>query len=214
MKKFYTIILTVILAITHLLTLTACASSTPQITSETGIVIKGYEFGEDAQIVFSYIEDQTVIDTVKTAISAQDYKRDSDVFVLNLSVISDNQKTQPDGKVEVSIPTTLIPNLAPSLKYVIFHLKDDMTIERLSVTVNETDLKFSTTSFSYFVLAERNLEPTGPQIDNSTDLNQTDKDNHYTSKSLCLVTEINGSFTTDRPFTLDTENSNKRTRLV
>lgn len=60
-----------------------------------------------------------------------------------------------------------------------------------------------------------------PQIDNSIDLDQftpePDDDNvyvenqtYYTSKSIDLVTEINGNYTVDRPFTLDPDNENKR----
>ena len=60
-----------------------------------------------------------------------------------------------------------------------------------------------------------------PQIDNSVDLIEftptADDDNvyidgetYYTSKSVDLVTEINGNYTTGRPFILDSENENKR----
>ncbi|MBO5286219.1 MAG: hypothetical protein J6B16_04915 [Clostridia bacterium] len=60
-----------------------------------------------------------------------------------------------------------------------------------------------------------------PQIDNSVDLDTftppVDDDNayidgetYYTSKSVSLVTEVNGNYTTGRPFTLDTTNENKR----
>ncbi len=60
-----------------------------------------------------------------------------------------------------------------------------------------------------------------PQIDNSVDLSEfvptAEDDNfyiegetYYTSKSVDLVTEINGNYTTSRPFTLDKDNENKR----
>ena len=60
-----------------------------------------------------------------------------------------------------------------------------------------------------------------PKIDNAVDLNEytptQDDDNeyiegetYYTSTALDLVTEINGNYTVDRPFTLDQENENKR----
>ena len=60
-----------------------------------------------------------------------------------------------------------------------------------------------------------------PQIDNSVDLDEytpTAEDDYiyiedeiyYTSKSVDLVTEINGNYTTSRPFTLDKDNDNKR----
>ncbi|MBQ8197037.1 MAG: hypothetical protein IJZ73_03145 [Clostridia bacterium] len=60
-----------------------------------------------------------------------------------------------------------------------------------------------------------------PQIDNSIDLSEftppTDDDYeyidgeiYYNSSSIDLVTEINGNYTIDRPFTLDKENENKR----
>ena len=60
-----------------------------------------------------------------------------------------------------------------------------------------------------------------PQIDNSVDLNEfsptIDDDNiyidgetYYTSTSVDLVTEINGNYSTNRPFVLDKNNENKR----
>ena len=60
-----------------------------------------------------------------------------------------------------------------------------------------------------------------PLIDNSVDLSEfvptAEDDNfyiegetYYTSKSVDLVTEINGNYTTSRPFTLDKDNENKR----
>jgi len=60
-----------------------------------------------------------------------------------------------------------------------------------------------------------------PKIDNAVDLNEftptPDDDNeyledetYYTSASVDLVTEINGNYSIDRPFTLDKENENKR----
>lgn len=66
-----------------------------------------------------------------------------------------------------------------------------------------------------------NDDSTLPQIDNLVDLNEftpsVDDDNiyiegetYYTSNSVDFVTEINGNYTTDRPFTLDKDNENKR----
>ena len=60
-----------------------------------------------------------------------------------------------------------------------------------------------------------------PKIDNSVDLNTftptvdddtiyREDETYYTSKSIDLVTEINGNYTTSRPFTLDKDNANKR----
>ena len=60
-----------------------------------------------------------------------------------------------------------------------------------------------------------------PKIDNSVDLNAftptvdddtiyREDETYYTSKSIDLVTEINGNYTTSRPFTLDKDNANKR----
>lgn len=60
-----------------------------------------------------------------------------------------------------------------------------------------------------------------PQIDNTVDLIEytptADDDNeylenetYYKSASIDLVTEINGNYTTGRPFTLDSDNENKR----
>lgn len=60
-----------------------------------------------------------------------------------------------------------------------------------------------------------------PQIENSVDISEftpapdddteyIDGETYYTSSSIDLVTEINGNYTVDRPFTLDKENENKR----
>ena len=60
-----------------------------------------------------------------------------------------------------------------------------------------------------------------PKIDNSVDLKEftptvdddtvyIENETYYTSISVSLVTEVNGNYTTNRPFTLDKENENKR----
>ena len=60
-----------------------------------------------------------------------------------------------------------------------------------------------------------------PKIENSVDLNEytptNEEDNiyiegekYYTSKAVDLVTEVNGNYSINRPFTLDKENENKR----
>lgn len=214
MKRKLLSCLVIIFALcTCLFTLTACGGKdpeTPKITSSSGIVIEGHEFEDGCAINFNYVDDQSVIELTKTALSAQDYVKTSDIHVINLAVIKDSVTVQPDKSVAVSIPTSLIPNLDLSLNYVIFHIKGDSSIERLSATISNGKITFNTSSFSYFILAEKNLDPIGPTIDNQTDLEETDKDNYFTSKSLSLVTEINGSYTIDKPFTIDKENTNKR----
>lgn len=60
-----------------------------------------------------------------------------------------------------------------------------------------------------------------PQIDNALDLDTylptpdedgqyTEGEDYYTSKSVDLVTEVNGNYTTARPFTLDKDDESKR----
>ncbi len=196
-----------------LFTLTACFGDlfkNKKLTSNTGIVIEGYQFEEGAEISFNYVNDESVIQNVKTALSTQNYQKTADIHVLDISVIKDGQKFQPNVKVTVSIPISLIGSIDMYAEHVVYHIKEDATIESLSAVITGGNVCFDTTSFSTFVLAERNLAPIGPVINNDTDLEATDDDNLFTSVGLDLVTEINGSFTANKPFSLDSGNSNKR----
>ena len=195
-----------------LFALGACGTNTtkPKITSNTGIVIEGYAFAQGSEIRFNYIDDETITTAVQSDLSEQNYQKNSTIYVLDIAVIHNNQPVQPDGNVTVSVPTSLLPNLDLSAQYVTFHIKDDHSIERLTTVISGEKITFETGSFSYFVLAEANLEPIGPTIDNATDLKPADTENYFTSKKLQLITEINGSYKTDRPFTLDETDENKR----
>ena len=84
------------------------------------------------------------------AISGQEYNVFKPVYIFDISVVKDNAKVQPDGKIKVSIPVNA--NLA-TYKAVL-HIKDNGTVEKLSATYADGMVSFETDSFSIFVLVE------------------------------------------------------------
>lgn len=134
--------------------LTACDGDMTgdRLENEYGIVVDGGGFEKGAIIVSTEIdasseEGKTVLEKIKT----EEYNKDGNVYVYDISVKSDGVKVQPSGKVRVTIP---VGDLDLS-GYDVLHIKSDGTIERLSATFADGKVTFETDSFSLFVLVEK-----------------------------------------------------------
>lgn len=147
--------LTIILALVAIvlcLCFSACdTDEIGRLTNEVGFIIEGGGFEEGAVLEASVIaEDSDEGIAALDAISGQEYNVFKPVYIFDVSVVKDNAKVQPDGKVKVSIPVNA--NLATYKA--ILHIKDDGTVEKLSATYADGMVSFETDSFSIFVLVE------------------------------------------------------------
>ena len=119
--------------------------------NDYGIVVDGGGFEKGSVLVSNEIATTTDEGTqVLAAIANQDYDKDGDVYIFDIYVTKDGAKVQPSGKVTVSLP---IPN-AEVDDYLVFHVKDDNSVENLIPTIADGKLVFEISSFSYFIIAE------------------------------------------------------------
>lgn len=132
--------------------LTACNDvRLDKLQSEYGVVIEGGGFEEGSTLISNEIAASTEEATeVLAAIADQNYNKDGSVYIFDIYVTKDGAKVQPSGKVKVSVP---VPNVQVD-NYLVFHVKDDNSVETLVPTVADGKISFETSSFSYFVIAE------------------------------------------------------------
>lgn len=134
--------------------LTACnngAITLDKLQSEYGVVIEGGGFEKGSTLISNEIAASTEEATeVLAAIADRNYNKDGSVYIFDIYVTKDGAKVQPSGKVKVSVP---VPNVQVD-NYLVFHVKDDNTVETLVPTVADGKISFETSSFSYFIIAE------------------------------------------------------------
>ena len=134
--------------------LTACnngAITLDKLQNEYGVVIEGGGFEKGSTLISNEIAASTEEATeVLAAIADRNYNKDGSVYIFNIYVTKDGAKVQPSGKVKVSVP---VPNVQVD-NYLVFHVKDDNSVETLVPTVADGKISFETSSFSYFIIAE------------------------------------------------------------
>ena len=155
MKKKSTLVTIVcILIAVFSISLMACDFGLDDLESlknEYGIIVEGGDFEEGSILVGDVVastseEAKEVIELIAN----QDYNKDGEVYVFDIYVTKDGNKVQPNGKVKVSVPAPK----ADVDDYLVFHVKEDNTVEKLIPTIASGKISFEVNSFSYFVIAE------------------------------------------------------------
>ena len=157
MKKKSLLVTILLLLITvFAFSLTACnneAGTLETLKNEYGIVVDGGSFEEGSTLVGNEIVATTEeAAEVLTAIADKNYNKDGSVYIFDIYVTKDGAKVQPNGKVKITIPN---PGIASS-DCVVFHIKSDNSVEEIIPAVSDSAITFETSSFSYFILAEKN----------------------------------------------------------
>ncbi len=129
------------------LALAACGSGgVNALTAESGVTAEGAFENGSALNTAHHASDS---EQGKAAIAAIDKPYDNaKVAVFDITLTKDGEKTQPNGKVKITMPKPF-----ESDGYVTYHVKDDNTVEELATTADGNNISFETTSFSYFVVA-------------------------------------------------------------
>lgn len=85
-------------------------------------------------------------------------ENDVEKFVLyDISLVNNNAKVQPNGKVKVSIP---VPEGYDTSKIVVYRVAEDGTKTKYDVTVKDGYITFETDHFSNYVVGEEKAEET------------------------------------------------------
>lgn len=152
-KSLLSVLLFVLISV-FTFSLTACDKGPKTLESlknEYGIVVDGGGFEEGSTLVSNEIVVATEeAAEVLTVIADENYNKDGSVYIFDIYVTKDGSKVQPNGKVKVSVP---VPNVEVD-NYLVFHVKDDNSVEKIVPTVADGKISFETSSFSYFVIAE------------------------------------------------------------
>ena len=149
-KTLLTTILLIVIAV-FAFSLTACDKEVEMLENEYGIVVDGGGFEEGSTLVSNEIAATSEeAEEVLAAIADQNYDKNGNIYIFDIYVMKDGKEVQPDGKVKVSVP---VPNVSVD-NYLVFHVKDDKSVEKLVPTVADGKISFETSSFSYFIIAE------------------------------------------------------------
>lgn len=153
-KSLLATILLLLIAV-FAISLTACddvAITLDKLQSEYGVVIEGGGFEEGSTLISKEISVDTEEGAgVLTAIADNNYDKGGSIYIFDIYVTKDGANVQPSGKVKVSVP---VPNVMGD-NYLVFHVKADNSVENLVPTVADGKISFETSSFSYFVIAEK-----------------------------------------------------------
>ena len=121
--------------------------------SELGIAVKGGNFPKGAQLAAERLNmsDERAQEALKLLPATYALSEDTDMIIVDVSVLSRGEKIQPEGKVTVSVPAPL-----PGVKeYAVYHIKDGRA-EWLFSSLEDGILTFETDSFSLFLIGDRN----------------------------------------------------------
>lgn len=161
MKIINKIVVSVLIAICFVgcIALTACDKEKLTSLTSDGIVVQGGAFEQGSKLVTDIIEPtDEEWHSVVALLEGKEYDRAGKVSIIDISIVKDGKKVQPDQKVKVTIPAPFDSKSG----YVVFHIKDDDSVQELSTTYADGNISFETDSFSYFVVAEVKTEINNP----------------------------------------------------
>jgi LPXTG-motif cell wall-anchored protein len=127
---------------------TVDTSSGIEIEASTGIIPDG------AQLNVNKIESGNNFVMVQGALG--DTVNQFTLF--DISLLKDNSKVQPNGKIKITIP---IPEGYNKDNLAIYYVSDDGKVTEMTSTVDGSNISFETDHFSYYVLAEKAATATG-----------------------------------------------------
>lgn len=148
MKKRLPVLLALCLAFVLCLALAACNNDKTQNKLESGNVVAEGDFAEGVTLSTSKLE--ATDDNYKAAITKiadKDYDKEK-VAVFDISLVKEDAKVQPNGKVKITMPAPFTTENG----YVTYHIKGE-TVEELETFSEGGNITFETISFSYFVVA-------------------------------------------------------------
>ena len=127
----------------------------------------------DTKIVAESIKSGSSYNTVVSVLN--EYNK---IEVFDLSLVSNNQKVQPNGKVKISIP---VPDEMDASKIEVYRVDDDGTKTKYNCKIetinNKKYITFETNHFSLYVLAQKtetsNITEASTQNNDSTEVEQT-----------------------------------------
>ena len=155
MKKKSLLAILILLVAILAVSFTACkkgAETVEFLSNDCGVVVRGGGFTEGSTLITREVKaDAEEASSALAAISDKSYNKEGNVYIYDIYVTKDDEKVQPNENVTVSIPD---PGFGAS-GCIVFHVKSDGAVEEIVPTVSDGTITFETSSFSYFILAEK-----------------------------------------------------------
>ena len=149
-KKILTALIVLVMVLSVCATIVACGGKTIKVIDNGSIVAEGtFEKGVGLESTKLESTDENYISTMNK-IADKEFD-DEKVAVYDISLVKDNAKVQPDGKVKI----TMNAPFESENGYTTYHIKGE-TVEALETTVSDGKISFETSSFSYFVVVGNN----------------------------------------------------------
>lgn len=146
MKKKLFISLALVTVLVFSIALAACGKTKNKL--ESGDVTAEGDFAEGVTLASNKVEESDSNYTAAISkIADKDYDKEK-VAVFDISLVKDNAKVQPNGKVKITMPAPFETENG----YITYHIKGE-TVEELATTLSNGEISFETESFSYFVVA-------------------------------------------------------------
>ena len=155
MKKTFVTLGCICLLIVLAFSFTGCFDKSDKIVTslqnDSGLIIDGGGFKEGSSLVCKEIKADTEdAKKILSVIDDEEYNKEANVYILDIHVTKDGEKVQPNGKVKVTFP---VPNIEID-SYLVFHIKSDNSVEKLTPTVADGKITFEVSSFSHFIFIE------------------------------------------------------------
>lgn len=149
MKKKIAVMLSLVLCLLLCISLAACGYN--KLTS--GNVVANGNFAEGVTLLANKLKatDDNYTAAI-TKIADKDYDKEK-VAVYDISLVKDDAKVQPNGKVKITMPAPFESETG----YVTYHISGDK-VEELATALAYGKISFETTSFSYFVVTAKAVE--------------------------------------------------------
>ena len=163
MQKIGKLFLVALIAMLLCACLFACKDEGGSVTAdklqnEYGVTVEGDTFDGDTLLGFTVVTDADEIARVKNILAGETYNKEAGIRIFDISLTLNGEAVQPTKAVTITVPTAGL-ELNAATNYRVFHIKGDAA-EALDVTVTADTIRFTTSSFSYFVLAEKSAEHT------------------------------------------------------
>ena len=155
-KLWYILSITVILlGIFLLASCNGCEIQLKELKSDMGIVLQGGGFERGSKLITEKrdLSDEAVQKALALLPERCAAFEKSDLAAIDISVLKEGAKVQPNGKVKITVPAPL----KDVTDYVVYHVKSETEVEELACEYKDGQVIFETDSFSLYFFGDASV---------------------------------------------------------
>ena len=132
-----------------------CDIQLKELKSDMGIVLQGGGFERGSKLITEKrdLSDEAVQKALALLPERCAAFEESDLAVIDISVLKEGAKVQPNGKVKITVPAPL----KDVTDYVVYHVKSETEVEELACEYKDGQVIFETDSFSLFFFGDASV---------------------------------------------------------